>query len=288
MTREAKYKKLTDLFVCGVTVELPDGDPLWVQALNPWEKSEAVKAGQTARALLSLAMHNEDSSDYVRLRSKFEEWGVEMVVEEIINSKTNMFVVRASLQTRQEEEWRERISVIERSPDLVTGLSEEEQQLVVTAAGDWAQEIKDRVASFITTERRQLELMDKERLWKEFVEAYVNGVGGEQGMAEYRIAEMFYAIRECSAIKDGERWDHDPCGGHTSRFFEQLADVKSQPEGLLKLLIAALDDVQVEEMEAKNSPRQQGSSPSSLLPNGAEESTPSTPDVTSPKPPTTL
>lgn len=276
-----KYRRLTDLFVVGKVLPLPDGEVLWVQALNPWEKQEALQDGQTARARVSLAVNDPDSDDFSRLRAKYEEMGSQLVVEEIIGARQNLFIARIAVQMRGEEEWEEITMLIERSDDLVTTATPEEQEALLKASGEYAAEMQSRLEDKLEAERRQLSLLNTEDLWKEFKETYVEQIGGGAAMAEFRLAEIAYATRLCGAVReDGGDWDHGACESHLVRLFADKMEVKSLPEELLGLLIETVLAVTVEEVQAKNSRRQQGSSPSSLLPSVEEGSTPSTPTAT--------
>lgn len=288
VTRE-KYKRLTDLFVVGQVLQLPDGDVMWVQALNPWEKNEAVMDGQTARSRTSLALNDPESREHIRLRAKFEEYGQEACIEEMLEARKGNLITRCALQMRGEEDWKDRIMVIERAGDLSTESTTEEEDAVLKAASDYAAELQERLNDRLDSDRYQLKALSEPDLWGEFKETYIESVGGTAAMAEYRLAEISYAARACDATNSGDGlWDHSECDNHTVRIFESKDVVKGLPEQLLGLLIGAVIDVSVSEVEAKNSDRQQGSSQSSPLPNEVEASTASTQTVTLPEPPTTL
>lgn len=287
LTRD-KYKRLTDLFVVGRVLELPDGEVMWLQALNPWEKNEAIMDGQTARSRTALAVSVETSQEYIRLRAKFEEFGPEGCVEEILSARTNRYITRIALQLRQDDEWSERASLLERVDDLSTNATEEEQANLVQIAADYAEAIQTRLNDRLEAERYQLSSMSTEDLWDEFKETYIENVGGTAAMAEYRLAEIAYSARVCAAVKVEGGWDHAECENHSLHVFASKEEVKGLPERLLHLLVEGVAQVSMDEVEAKNSDRQQGSSQSSLLPNGEGESTPSTQTVTLPQPPGSL
>lgn len=130
--------------------------------------------------------------------------------------------------------------------------------------------------------------MDHDELWAAYLDVWLERLGSQAAMTEFKVAHIAYAARVCEGVHiDGDAWDHSECNGHPERIWDSLAEVRALPEVLQDDLTASLDEMEMTEREAKNSDRQTSSSGSSRLPSEVEGSTPSTPTKTPVAPPGT-
>lgn len=277
-----KYKRLTDLFVVGTVVELDGDDVCWVQALNPYERDEALHDAQVARARVIMAL-GDASDERLKVESRMQEVGRDKLIEEIASSKTQGRLADIIDDLHNDPDWKERIEILERSDteQSSTPPTEEELTLMLRLEAEYAQEMLKREKDEREYQSRQLEAMTNTQVLDEYTTIWVERRGTTVATSEYILTEIWYATRVCDAVRDSDgTWNHDACNGHRERVFESKQEVRGLPEALQALLRDSLAELTMTVREAKNSDRQGNSSDSSPLPSEPAESTPSTSNET--------
>ena len=108
---------------------------------------------------------------------------------------------------------------------------------------------------------------------------------------ERRTTQLYLSLRQCQATDlstdvGTHDWDHSGCD-HSRRLLPTRAAVRSLPDSVVEKVTSAIDQVTMSPRTAGNSDAPGSSSASSELQNDpAEASSPSTPEVTPPEPPT--
>lgn len=278
LSRE-KYKRLPDLYVRGIEVELADGSLIWMQALNPLERDEAQHDSLVARGRLAMALRSEHASEErEKVTGGFWSEGRVAAIRQLVAIKVDEHLMEAVQSVRNDPEWKERIEILDRQSDMVVPPEESEQKLL--------DEINDSFVAEVST-RQEIEreyllsTYDKREdndLIDEYFDVYIERRGNEVAIAEYQYAELWFAARCCEAFlqADGE-YNHDACEGHQVQVWESKSEIRALPEDLTELLRGGMSDLAMDLRTAKNSVRQGSSSGSSPLPSEVEESTPSTP-----------
>ena len=105
------YKRLPDLYKTGKTVTLPDGQPMWLQVLNPFERDEAVRDASVARTRLKLSIENHPESDEaVTLELVVSDMTREDMIDEMVTGKKVNAFLEVYDEMRAEDEWREKVN----------------------------------------------------------------------------------------------------------------------------------------------------------------------------------
>lgn len=282
-----KYRRVIDLYVAGTELELAGDEVMWLQVLNPFERDEARHDAAAARARTVLALKEPDSDEIMEVRGLFDAEGHAGAVGRLVEARQPEAYTRVVDEMRTEEEWREIFDLLQREDALTTVASLAEQEAVMAAGERFLVELNARLTQQSEVDRQSLAGLDEESLWDEYRDWWIDRRGGEVGLAEYRLTEMWLSARVCEGVKQSDGWDHSKCEGHYERVFVDKAEVRSLPEGLQGEIIRALTQMDLGEREAKNSARQGSSFASSPLPSEAEESTrstPAAPSVTAPGP----
>lgn len=278
---KSKYKRLVDLFVRGVEYTFPDGTPVWLQVLNPFERDSVRREAQIARARIVLAMREHGSDEQARVKSAFYAQSRQDVVGELVEREANASVAKILDGLRNDPDWVEKFQILERGDEDLAQVKQEEQQLLDALQTEYLEEVTSRVQKEREFLARKYEEMDEDTLWQVFLDSWLNQLGDEAAMTEYESGRIAYSARVCEAVWTEENaWDHSGCAGHEERVWETIAEIRQLPEDLVRGLAAALDTIEFSEREAKNSDRQTSSSGSSPLPSEEEASTASTPTET--------
>lgn len=282
---KSKYRRLVDLYVTGTEFVFPDGTPAWLQVLNPFERDVIRKEAQIARARVVLAMREHGSDEQNRVRAGFLAGGPEQAVEHLAESELTRGIGKVMDSIRNDPEWAERMEIIDRGlDDTARRATPEEDALVAKLETDYLGEITKRAESEREFLTRKYGEMDEATLWQAFLESWLDRLGDEAAMQEFRVSNIAYAARVCEGVQVEGKWDHSACGGHDERIWETVAEIRALPEPLVQSLEGALVEIEMAEREAKNSDRQMSSSGSSQLPSEEGASTPSTPIETPAEP----
>lgn len=281
-----KYKRVQDLFVEGAVLELPDGQPVWVQVLNPFEAEDCRAAAQTARARIMLALREHGSDEEMQLRSRYAQAGREGAIEHIAEYEANRKLPQLLEELRYDPEWVERLDMAEQTDVMAREMTDAERELLVQINREYLAEVSKRIEDEKDFHVRQLESLDDEALYARYRDAWVERSGTDRMIAEYELSETYYAARACDATRVEGEWDHTGCD-HTQRIFESKEEARGAVAGLLALIRQTLGEIQITVQEGKGSGSPTSSSGSSPTPSSLEGSTPSTPDGTSTAAPST-
>lgn len=281
-----RLRQVVDLYISGKVAELRDGSPLWVQVLNPYEQDTARNEAQIAKARLVMALKEFGSDEQAKVRMFFFEDGLDAARAKVIDARVAEALPRVLDKFRNDPEWTERLTILERGlDDTAAPVEGAEQELLAQLGTEYATELGSRLQTERSFLEQKFSAFEEDELWEEYLDWYLNRRASEMQFAEYRLHQILYGVRWCEGVKSGEHWDHSACDGHQARTFLDKEEVRRAPEELIALLMDAADDVEMTVREAKNSHRQGSSYDSSPLPSEAAESTASTPVETPVAPP---
>lgn len=288
-TMKQRYRRLTDLFVTGKAVRMPDGTHLWIQAVNDFERDEALNDAQVTRARIILALKS-DGGERVKVMGRLAEIGRDRMIEELVTSRLEMKAGEFVEEVRADPEWAERMEIILKTDwdSSATSATPEETAYLVKINSEVITELTLREGNERDFQIRRLERMSDEDLVDEWVEQWLERRGADRATAEYRLTELAFATRFCAATLDSEgQLDHNRCEGHRERVFDTKNEARSMPNQLQALLRTALDEINVAGRDPKGSASKQDSSASPPPPSGQAASTPSTSTASPATPPGT-
>jgi hypothetical protein len=278
---------VTDLFVEGrelVVRSEPDPVLVWVNKLNSFEMDDARKDGAVARARFILALKEIGSPEKDLFEASLADATVENLREALVNGQQGKWWVNATNAVRVDSEWAERYQMVERAPDSLEG---PEKELMVKVRSEYLEELQKRVDGYQADYQMEIAGLDLDKLKDAHREVWAANQGLTSFSREYRRAQVFYAMRVCSAAvcTDG-RWDHGPCD-HTKHLCDTRDDVANIPDELTGKVLGLLQDLETNSDDARFSAGAASSSAPSPRPSSEEASVPSGPEVTSAEPATT-
>jgi hypothetical protein len=280
-----RYRRLTDLFVKGKAVPLPDGvGHLWVQVINSYEREECVSDAQIARSRLILAL-KEKGDERTKVEGRLAEMGFTSMAKELATSRAGQKIPQFADEMRDDPEWSERMEILLKTDfdDASSPALEEETILLAKFNAEIMAEFNKREADETDFLMRQFNRMTDEEFLDEWVDEWIDRKGTALAGNEYRLTELWYASRFCEATVSSDGiLDHGKCDGHRDRIFASKAEARSAPEDLQMLIRNAIDDMALEGRDPKDLDSAENSSASSPTPSEPEASTASTPTATPP------
>jgi len=285
----SRFRRLTDLFVEGQTVLMPDGSNLWVQTINAFERDECLSDAQVAKARLVMALKN-NGEERLKVEARFFEKGRDRLIEDLAGNGAAKKVPDFMEDLRDDPDWSERMNILLRTdPDETSKpLEPSELELIDQLNMQILAELNIREVAEHDFLVRKYSAATDEDVIESWVDDWLDKRGGAIANSEYQLTEMTYATRYCNAVRtdDGDL-DHDVCEGHVEPFFASKADARSVPQALALLITAAIAEVNMVGRDPKGSGRPTSSSASPPTPNAVEESPPSTSTATPDAPPGT-
>jgi hypothetical protein len=284
-----RYRRLTELFVQGQAVAMPDGGYLWVQVINSFEREECLSDAQVARARLILAL-NEMGDERIKVEARLSEVGHDVMARDLAEARASAKTTDFADAMREDPEWKERMNIALRTnfDEAAKPPTDEENLLMAKINNEIMGEFMHRQEEEKEFLRRRYERMDISEFIDEWVDEWIERKGSALATQEFRLTELWYAARFCEARpnEDGVL-DHTRCEGHRESVFESKTETRSAPSALQQLLRDALDELNLAGRDPKDSDSPENSSDSSPTPNEAAESTASTSTETPSSPPGT-
>lgn len=249
-------KRVTDLFNTGRELVLDEtAEPpmlLFVRKLNPFERGEAQRDGQAGRAR-ALMMLTDDDDQVKHLRKQMAAMSQDELIQRVLNLRDDEFMMAAIADLRADPEWRNEWVLLDRLDALSRDgaeMSEEEQarydglnQRYFKATG----ELRDQR---IEAERHNLHRLPKEDLVDDVIVRFRESKAVPGFLVEYEITSFYFGVRECSAKKNGEKWDHSGCTHQ--RVFESRSEVREIDAELYEMIRAAMNAQEMSTDEAGN------------------------------------
>jgi hypothetical protein len=284
-----EIRRITDLFQEGQEVVLRDEPAVlvWVQKLNPFERQECATDGASARARLVLALQQNDSPEALLFRSSLHKVTDEQLVDAIVRSYWSDDMNAGVDDVRADQDWKERLTVIERGFEQTEGRDEDdpEVQVLTETRNSYLDEVAKRADRRQEDRRTDLIGADRKELVDEYEQRWIDSRGSSAFSDAFRATEIYFSLRECQATaKDGNgRWQHDGCD-HTRKWLDHRNEVSALPDGLIGTIREAIDRINMSPRDAKNSDRPGSSSASSPAQSEAAVSTASTQEETPSEP----
>jgi len=282
---DVRLKRITDLFVEGRVAELgldDSGQPvlIWVNKLNSFEEEESRRDGQAARTEVLLEMQDEGHADITNARTQLKDRPLAQLVDARVNQKYDEDFVQALNDLETDKEWAEKVEYLRRAEPMLNDASvpqDDARRARFAEVNDaYLNRLNDDIRKLQDQRRTELSGIDREELVEAYLADFVERKAFERYMAEKRVTELFFAIRDCQAVRVDNRWDHTRCD-HRIRLLPNRAEVRTLPQGVIETVTNILDQMTATAREAGNSGAPANSSVSPEQPSAAEESTPSSP-----------
>lgn len=283
-------RRITDLFDEGKELVLREGDSpvlVWVNKLNSFETDEARQDGAVARARLILALKEIGTPEKALYEASLAEMRVEVIRDALLNARQGEWFLQATNELRVEEDWREKVAMVERQGEL-TEMSAEERTLMAKLNEEYLTELQARVQQARADASRELLGLDEASIKEKHREAWLDNQGMASFTRAYQKTQVYFALRLCSATKKNEHggWDHVGCD-HSQRACDTRDEVTRIPQELIDSVLTSLREQSMPRDDARFSAGAASSSAPSHRPSAAEESEVSTPVETPAEPVTT-
>ena len=286
LTRIEKRKKLEALFDKGAYVwftgdegsviihtedEATDEDmAIWVRPCSPLQREMVVRESQAARARAVVAARDERSIEWVTVRGYIAGLSFDALVDYVLELDDSDRLSEARRDVLKEKEWEDFNQLrdaMRQYEDAGSPVDDPEWQPLLDRDTAFGSQVNARADELRESAYEAHKLMPRARLEERAIDKRIDQAGTGQFVDSYEIWTLFYSCRD----------DED----HLSLFFDDIAEMRSQPEELLQALRDKLASFITEAGEAKNSQGVASGSASSEPPAAPETSESSTPEASS-------
>lgn len=288
--------RVHDLWTRGKMVHLgrdQNGDVcVWVAAINSFDREDAQRAGRAAQHGLGRQLRDESNPQRLEYLDTLRRMERDELIDALVREYAPEDFAKAVEDVSADEQFRadEEFVLVTEALLTETEASDDDprrEQIAdartrVMAARLAAHERRD------TERRSEFMAWTEEALIEDCLQKWVSRISFAEYLAESAAAELFYAIRECFATRDPNEpsvWDHGGCNDHRFRLVATRSEARQLPDHVLVTCKRALDELSITPQDAGKSDGLASSSASSRPPRQPEESTASTPTVTSDSPP---
>lgn len=298
-----RITRIVDLFSEGTEVLLgyDDTEPgipkpvvVWVNKLNSFETAEARADGSVRRSERMHQLGRPDSPEKLGFDAELGNLPREKLAERYVESRQDEIYLDVINDIETDPEWRERRERIERLPALLADadVAQDDPRRAQLAAdqGEWMQAISEGQETKHRHTFDEAMEMQQEDLLADLWERYRQRQTLDVFMAERRVTQLYFAMRECNATNRSNEigqydWDHTDCD-HNRRLVNDRSEIRRLPDAVVEKVVQVLDDIYINPRTAGNSVAPRSSSGSSEPVSEPEEvSTLSTPDATPVAPP---
>lgn len=256
-------RRLTDLYVRGMTVTFDDGEgpseTVYLQKLNPVEMETALRKANAARARTTAEFLDEESDAYVTNAVPLKQMTRDEMIDHLIVSDVVKKQPVVESEIGDEDEWKER--------DYLEGLKDAWDDLMVDYFSDepseeatrvhdelnrFNEQVRERMEGEKASFRRDYDARTDEKMRDMILQQSIEQQADLQWIVEYRKQEVYFGTREEE--------------NHKTRYFESRAELDELAPEILSELVIKYQDLVVEVPEGKDSPQPQSSSPQSDSP----------------------
>lgn len=277
---------IMDLFTEGAVASAEGKDgrliPVWVNKLSAFEKEDVDRLGRGARAKAILAW-DRDEDEQAIFEYETQQYTDAELADALKAQVAGKHYFEAIQELRTQEDWTERLEYLAnadlleyRSPEA----SDEDKALFEKVTQEYT------AAILVIQTRLQSEYVEgliasgRDEMMKQYRDAWRDAQGMRAFYAERRLAELFFACRECKAKPTGKgEWDHAKCN-HQVRLLSNRGQVRDLPDPFRDALVAVFEALDLSPEDAGNSDAPMASSGSSEPLSALEDSTPSSPTAT--------
>lgn len=279
--RLAKLRRVQDLFTEGKVVFLerqdpnyqePVAEPFWVSKPTAFERDEALKDARAARARRAIRFDTDPDEQEI-VQGQLHAMTSDDVIDTLIGAKGNEHYIKALDELKADEDWAERIDVLDRA-----GLEDdrdstvEDRAVMRTITTEYLAAIDELTKKYNAELREELAQLDGAELRKRYRETWRDMTAFEAFMETRRVTEIYFALRVCEGTRVDGEWSHVDCD-HRERLLDKRDQVFDLPDALLQAVRATLEGLQMTPREAGNSDAPLTSSGSSEQPSEQEGST---------------
>lgn len=215
---------------------------IYVASPNPFQRDQALREGQAARALVVLdARENAGTKEWLEVRSFIAALDQEELIEFVLNSKTVERLNEARRDVLVEDEWNDYNQLrdaMRQYEDEGYPVDDPKWDSLRQRDLDFAQQVSDQADELRATEKESLKMLPREALEKRAVDIRVESAGSVAFVREYENWMMLYAVRDADDTNE--------------LLYDELVDFKSSPRHLQNAVAETLANYIDESAEAKN------------------------------------
>lgn len=245
----------------------PDDLRIWVRPASPIQREMIVREAQAERARRILTAKDPDSNDYVTTKGYVATLSFEALVDYVLELDESTRITEARRDVLKEKEWEDFNTLRDamRQYDEAGAPSDDpEWKPLLERDAEFGRQVSAQAGVLRENASDATKLMPRERLEDRAWDKRIDQMGNAAFMESYEAWTLYFACRD----------DED----HATLFFDDVNDLKSQPQELQDALSDLLASFIQEAGEAKNSQAVESGSDSSTPPDEPETSEPSGPE----------
>lgn len=243
-----------------------DGFAIWVRPADPLQRQEAVTSAQAARAMVVISARSEYSNEWMTIKGYIASLDDEALAAYVVGLGEDERLAEARRHVLKQEEWKDFNQLRDAMRDFEeSGDNQDDPKWAPLFERDnqFADEVEARARELREAAVEAMKLIPRPKLEEKAFEGRLDEAGTNAFISRYAEELLYYGCRD----------DED----HSVLFFEDVEDMKRQPESLQNALRAKLAEFVNDAGEAKNSQGVASSSTSSVPPVEPETSESSTP-----------
>lgn len=281
-TRIQKRERMEKLFdngrmlvftvVDGMFVQRPPGDEqeddmrIWVRPANPLQRGQAIAEAQAAQARVKVAGRDSKSREWLGIRGFLASLSDEALAAYVVALGEEQRVADARREVLKDEEWKDFNQLrdaMRQYEEAGSPKDDPEWEPLLRRDDEFGEQVLVRADQLRDAATEAAKLMPRDKLEERAFERRLDEAATNAFVDAYGDNLLFYACR------DDEN--------HNELFFDDVNDMKRQPDQLQNALRDMMADFITDAAEAKNSQGAALSSTSSVPPDAPEISESSTP-----------
>lgn len=266
-----KMKRITDLFSTGEVVNFGNdelGAPVlaWVQKNTSIEEDEARMDGQAGRTRYLMGMADINNPEVQNVYMTLEEWTDDELYAAASNQNYEKALSDVLAELEGEEDWAEKLNYLRKEDELLNDADapEDDPKRVKFSEvnTEYMIELDKRCKVRMEAELAEAKAKGRKAVEDEFVKNWKDRQALEHYMTESRVTKIYFAVRDCEAVFEGDRWKHKACD-HNKKLMSNRKEVRELPEDVLAKILEAFDNLVVGARNVANFPEASNSSESS-------------------------
>lgn len=254
MGKMSKLRRVQDLFTRGEILAVEkDGevvDTFWVAKLNTFDRQEVLKDAQTGRVRAMVTM-DRDEDEQLKIAEILEGKTDEDIALDLSRDHQFEHLNKARAEVTTNPDWKERLEILENQE--LEGATEEELAVANQIAQEYQVQVMKEKEAIDIAFHQDLLASGRPALEREYRKSY-RAIIGSNAWHEYKLrSEVVYALRDCSATRTEDGWDHSGCGFHAERILDQISELEAMPDHVLEKFQEIWTRLEMSEDEAGKS-----------------------------------
>lgn len=244
-----------DLIVRAQGGEVEGDLRIWVRPPSPLQREMVVREAQATRARAIVTARDPDTNEWITIKGFIAQLTDDGLIQYCLDLGEQERIAEARRDVLNEPEWadfNQLRDAIRQWEDAGSPRDDPEWESLLRRDEQYGEQLQTAADELRVAAREAMKLMPRPKLEERAFEKRVESAGTSAFLRDYEAWMLYYACRD----------DED----HTELYFDTLASLRSQPDGLQNALADTLASFVSEAAEAKNSQGVESGSASSAPP----------------------